>query len=107
MSNPRIPANFNWDFKKNTKMSNEEHRNMLNQNPELNALIQIDNQDQDENVAQNNGGVAQNNDTLEEFNYNGKLGNNHELKDDEDGKDNPELGDKDNGDNNDSNHDLL
>ncbi len=106
MSNPRIPANFNWDFKKNTKMSNEEHRNMLNQKPEINALIQIHNQDQDENVAQNNGGAAQNNDTLEEFNYNGELGNNPELGD-EDGKDNPELEDEDNGNNNYSNHDLL
>ena len=82
MSN-RIPAHFNWDFKNNTIMTLEEHQDMLNQDAELNALIQINNQDQDENVAQNNGGVAQNNDTLEEFNYNGELGNNHELKDDE------------------------
>ena len=74
MSNPRIPANFNWDFKKNTKTTPEEHQDMLNQEPEINALLQIHNQDQDENVAQNN-------DTLEEFNYNGKPGNNHELKD--------------------------
>ena len=78
-------------------MSNEEHRNMLNQEPEINALLQIHNQDQDqdEDVAQNNGGAAQNNDTLKEFNYNGELGNNHELKD------------EDNGNNNYSNHDLL
>ncbi|MBY0378954.1 MAG: hypothetical protein K2P99_00990 [Burkholderiales bacterium] len=74
MSNNRILANFNWDFKKNTKTTPEEHQNMLNQEPELNALLQIYNQDQDENVAQNN-------DTLEEFDYNGKLRNNHELED--------------------------
>jgi hypothetical protein len=73
MSN-RTPLNFNWGFKNNIRMTPEEHQNMLNQDPELNALIQINNQDQDENVAQNN-------DTLEEFDYNGKLRNNHELED--------------------------
>lgn len=107
MSNPRIPADFNWDFKKNMKMSNEEHSDMMKKNPELGALVKIHNANQIGNGDQNqNANANQNNDTLEEFNYNGELGNNLELGD-EDGKDNPELGDKDNGDNNDSNHDLL
>ncbi len=85
MSNPRIPADFNWDFKKNMKMSNEEHRDMMEQDPELGAFIQINNQDQDQDE-----NAAQNNDTLEEFNYNGKLGNNPELED-EDGGNNQDL----------------
>jgi hypothetical protein len=78
MSNPRIPENFYWDFKKNMKMTPEERQDMLNQEPELNALIKITNQEQeqDENVAQNN-------DNLQEFNYKGELGNNHEDEHDE------------------------
>jgi hypothetical protein len=79
MSYPRIPANFNWDFKKAIQMTKEEEDEMFNQDPELNAMINQNNVQQGErdDDNQSNQDVENEDGVWEEFNYNGKLGNNH------------------------------
>ena len=66
MSTPRIPANFNWDFKKNIKMTDEDHLDMLNNDPELGAVILTNQRD---NVVQYQNAPTNQIDYFEEFNY--------------------------------------
>ena len=91
MSNARIPANFNWNFKKSIKMTEEEKNEMLNQAPELNAMINQNNAQQGEEDADGQGNQdaidEDQNDIFEEFNCNGKLGNNNNGADRDDAGD--------------------
>lgn len=109
MSNPRIPANFNCDFKKNIKMTDEDHLDMINSDPELSAVIQTDQRD---NVVQSQNADADQDDNLEDFNYIPQINtpvhiNVNDYVNAKEFDVNKELGNDRESENGEDNHDLL
>ena len=78
MSNPRIPANFNWDFKKNQKPNTDQLAEIANL---VNELANQNDDDLDENA--NKEDDLDPNDHNQELDNNEELGNNKNLGDDE------------------------
>ena len=70
MSNPRIPANFNWDFKKNQKPNTDQLAEIANL---VNELANQNNDDLDEN--------ANKEDEFKYFDFDDDSKDNHDLTD--------------------------
>ena len=70
MSNPRIPANFNWDFKKNQKPNTDQLAEIANL---VNELANQNDDDLDEN--------ANKEDEFKYFDFDDDSEDNHDLTD--------------------------